>query len=105
MVEVGNVDSQILAKAVVLWTGYDSAACPTREDETLSSVFPADEATKLATIVRALEEDFYKSRAHLTAKNLSEMKDIASLDFRRLHPELPEEIANAFAWCYTFDYK
>jgi len=105
MVAVNGVDYQILAKAVALWTGYDSAAFPTREDEALKSVFPADEAVKLATIVRALEDDFYKSQAHLTAKNLSEMKDIASSDFRQLHPELPEEIANAFAWCYTFDYK
>lgn len=105
MVEIKSVDSRTLARAVALWTGYDSAACPTREDGALRSVFPANEATKLATIVRALEDDFYKSQAHFTAKNLSEMKDIASSDFRRLHPELPEEIANAFAWCYTFDYK
>jgi len=105
MAEIKNVDYQTLARAVALWTGYDSASCPTREDEALRSVFPVDEAGRLATIIKGLEDDFYKSQAHLTAKNLSEMKDIASSDFKRLHPELPKEIANAFAWCYTFDYK
>lgn len=105
MVEISGVDRLILAKAVALWTGYESAACPTREDESLASVFPADEAGKLLTMVRGLENEFYKSEAHLTATSLSQMKDIATADFRRLHPELPEIIADAFAWCYTFDYK
>lgn len=68
-------------------------------------MFPVDEAVRLATVIKGLEEDFYKSQAHLTAKNLCEMKVIAFSDFKRLHPELPEDIANAFAWCYTFDYR
>lgn len=105
MVEMKNVDSKTLARAVALWTGYDSASYPIRDDEVLRRVFPFEESVRLANIIRGLEDDFYKSQAHLAANNLSEMKDIASSDFRRLHPDLPEEIANAFAWCYTFDHK
>ncbi len=105
MAEISNVDQQTLSKAVIVWTGYETATCPTRDDATLEGVFPVEQAAKLAIIVKSLEDDFYKSQAHVTAKNLSEMQNIASSDFKQLHPELPEEIANAFAWCYTFDYK
>ena len=105
MDEIRGFDVQILSKAVVLWTGYETAQCPTREDAALEKVFPIDEAAKLLTIVKMLEDDCFKSQAHITARDLSEMKDIAFDDFRRLHPELPKVIADAFAWCYTFDYK
>lgn len=105
MAEIESFDSQTLARAVVIWTGYGSAAWPTREDEVLFRMFPTDEAAKLASIVRSLEEDFYKSQAHLNSRSLSEMGRLASSDFKHLHPTLPEEIVNSFAWCYTFDYK
>jgi hypothetical protein len=105
MAEINRIDSQVLADAVVAWTGYERATYPTRDDAALINILPGDEATKLTAIVKALENDFYRSEAHATASNLSEMKDIATSDFRRLHPGLPEIIAEAFAWCYTFDYK
>ena len=95
MVEIKNADYQTLARAVTLWTGYDAGSCPTRDDESLRSVFPVDEAVRLVTVIKGLEEDFYKSQAHVAAKNLSEMKVMALSDFKRLHPELPEDIANA----------
>ena len=39
------------------------------------------------------------------AVNLAEMGRLAIEDFNDKHPELPSEVAEAFAWCYTFDYK
>ena len=105
MVKMSDFDADKLSRAVIVWTGYGTQACPTREDTALVSICSAEEAARLATIVRALEEDFYKSDAHITAASLSEMKNAALSDFKRLHPELPSVIAEAFAWCYTFDYK
>ena len=105
MFETSQIDMGILSKAVLVWTGYADASHPTREDAALESVFPSEQAAKLAGIVKRLEADFYRSSAHATASNLSEMSRIARSDFRRMHPELPELIADVFAWCYTFDYK
>lgn len=52
-----------------------------------------------------LESDFYLSDANMKASNLAEMSELAKAQFRRLHPDVPEEIANIFAWCYTFDWR
>ncbi len=105
MFETTQIDTRILSEAVVVWTGYAVSPHPTREDAALESVFPSEQAAKLARIVKQLEADFYKSPAQATASNLSEMSRIARSDFRRTHPELPELIADVFAWCYTFDHK
>ena len=62
-------------------------------------------ATRLLPLIKALEDDFYRSGASLAADSLSEMTTLAIADFKRIHPELPDEIAKAFAWCYTFDFR
>jgi hypothetical protein len=33
------------------------------------------------------------------------MGRIAAEEFKSKHRELPDEIAEAFAWCYTYDWK
>jgi hypothetical protein len=33
------------------------------------------------------------------------MGRLASEQFKRKHPTVAEEIVEAFAWCYTFDFK
>jgi hypothetical protein len=33
------------------------------------------------------------------------MGDVASREFRALHPEVSDQAIEAFAWCYTFDCK
>jgi hypothetical protein len=62
-------------------------------------------AERLLPIIKKLEEDFYSSDARLKAIDLEEMGKHAKAQFRRLHPNVAEEIASVFAWCYTFDFK
>jgi hypothetical protein len=100
-----EVDLAKLTKAVITWTGYQTASSPTRDKASLESVFSAEEIAKLLPIVLALEEDFYASTANLVARDTTEMQAIASREFMLLHPDLPVEIAKAFGWCYTFDNK
>ena len=102
---MNDIDPDELSRAVVLWTGYESAAFPTRDDAALADMFSPQLAANLLSIVQAIEKEFYRSEAHITAASLSEMGEIASKDFKRQYPELPAVIAEAFAWCYTFDYK
>ncbi len=94
-----------LCRAVVVWTGYDSASFPRRDDNALSTAFSKVQIARLLPIVKSLEDDFYKSKANERIASLQEMGQVAASEFRSLHPELPEAIADAFAWCYTFDYK
>lgn len=92
-----------LTKAVIIWTGFQSASSPTRERASLESVFSAEEITKILPTVLSLEDDFYASNANLVARDLPEMLLLATRDFMLKHPNLPVEIADAFGWCYTFD--
>jgi hypothetical protein len=55
--------------------------------------------------VRALEEEFYCSKAHYEAPDLAAMGRQAAAEFHGNHPEIGEEAVRAFAWCYTYDYK
>ncbi|WP_460704747.1 hypothetical protein [Myceligenerans halotolerans] len=71
----------------------------------MRSEFGANYADDLVQQVRDLEEDFYRSTAHMTAPDISSMGEQAAADFRAAHPGIPEEIVEAFAWCYTYDYK
>jgi hypothetical protein len=94
-----------LCRAVVAWTGYGKTPSPRRDEQHLAAELGAHEATSLLPQVRALEDDFYASDARDTASSLADMGQRASIDFRRLHPEVDELVVEAFAWCYTFDYK
>jgi hypothetical protein len=56
-----------LRDAVVAWTGYGEAAWPKRDDDRVRQRFGAEEAERLLLMVRAVEEECWASRAHLTA--------------------------------------
>ena len=105
MVKITEMDSSMLQEAVLLWTGYKNAFSPAREEQTLKEAFSPEDFAKLMQAVTSLEDDFYKSKAHITAANLEEMAEIAEVEFQAIHPSLPKMISEAFAWCYTFDYK
>jgi len=94
-----------MAQAVLYWTGYGASAYPLRQDAAITEAYPPAEAVRLTTFIHGLEEEFYRSDAHATASSLSGMGAAASTRFRRVYPDLPEIIADALAWCYTFDYK
>jgi hypothetical protein len=67
--------------------------------------YGAEAAAKWLPILHALEDDFYASTARYTAKDLQEMSEVASEEFRKGHPEVEETVVQALAWCYTFDFK
>lgn len=105
MVKINEVDPEILNEAILAWTGFETTPFPLREESALNGRFTANEVANLLPLIKSLEEDFYKSKAHLTAVDLQEMGSIAAADFKKLYPQLRYKIAEAFAWCYTFDYK
>lgn len=105
MVEIDNIDREKLEKAVVVWTGYESEMCPTREDCSVVDAFSKEEAALLLQEIKVLEDEFYKSDAHITAANHAQMRDQAVADFKRMYPNLPEKISAAFGWCYSFDHR
>jgi len=105
MVEMNNLNSPQLVEAVRLWTGWGLGIMPSRDDARLARKFGDKVAAKLLPVIKSLEEDFYSSDARLVATDLQEMGRMASEQFKRKHPTVAEEIVEAFAWCYTFDFK
>lgn len=105
MVEMNNLNSPQLIEAVRVWTGWGLSITPSRDDARLAKQFGDEAAAKLLPVIKALEKDFYSSDARLVAADLEEMDKLASEQFKRKHPAVAEEIAKAFAWCYTFDFK
>lgn len=98
------VDREI-SRAVVTWTGWGSASFPARDDDFLISALGKAKAIELLPRVRVLEEEFYRSNAHLTAPDMQSMGELAAREFRSAHPELTEDAIQALAWCYTYDFK
>lgn len=96
---------QELSAAVVTWTGWGRASLPARDDDLLTSTFGSARAIELLPRVRELEEEFYRSNAHLTAPDLQSMGAQAAGEFHSAHPEVTEDAVQALAWCYTYDYK
>jgi hypothetical protein len=105
MVEINSVDPSFLEKAVKLWAGYENAGFPVREASALASALSEKEVNDLMPLITKLEDDFYQSKAYLIAPSLDAAGTMAARDFKKMHPELPDGIAQVFAWCYTFDYK
>jgi hypothetical protein len=102
MEKITNADIEL---AVILWTGWKKTPSPLRDNKIVIETFGEKRGGLLLEKIRHLEDDFYKSDANIKASNLAEMGSISSEQFRKLHPDLSAEIARAFAWCYTFDYK
>jgi len=78
---------------------------PDRNDKRLENHFGDEVAAKLLPLIKSLEDDFYSSDARFVAANMQEMERLASEQFRRKHPTVADEIVQAFAWCYSFDFK
>jgi len=99
-----QIKSEDLRNAVLTWTGRKTTPSPLRDDGLVLKSF-GKKGKMLLDQIKALEDDFYKSDAHLRAASLVEMEQMAIQHFTALHPDLDKEIAQAFAWCYSFDYK
>ncbi len=105
MVELSESDILQLTEAVILWTGWGGSSCPWRYDARVSAKFGPAIAPRLLSTIRALEAEFYASNAALTVGDLREAGREATRQFKEKYPLFPGEIAEAFAWCYTFDWK
>ena len=99
------MDASLVSEALVVWTGWGSAARPVRDEALLVDRFGSEEAADLFPTIRELEDEFYGSEARFTEPSLKAMGDAAALEFRAAHPELSEDAIQALAWCYTYDYK
>ena len=105
MEEITNLQSPQLIEAVRVWVGWGYRSWPGRDDERLVKHFGAEIAAKLLPLIKSLITDFYSSDAHLVAVDLQDMGRLASEQFKQKHPTVADEIVQAFAGCYTFDFK
>ena len=105
MVEMSDFNSPQLVEAVLVWTGWGREMMPKRDDSRVVKRFGADVAARLLPIIKQLEDDFYESNARFKAADLPQMGTLASDDFRKKHPCVSDQIVQALAWCYTFDFK
>jgi hypothetical protein len=97
------LEANLLSDAVVAWTGYGEATAPTRDDDRVRQRFGAAEAERLLQIVRAVEEECWASKAHLTAPDLTAMATAAAAHIHERFPRLREDAIEAVVWAYTFD--
>ena len=105
MDEIGRLGVHLLVQAVLVWTGWGQAPKPLRDDARLTDRFGEELALELVPLIRRLQSEFYESDAYNTVEDPGEMGAEAARRFRALHPELPADVAEAFAWCYTYDWK
>ncbi|HEX3745318.1 MAG TPA: hypothetical protein VHW09_15345 [Bryobacteraceae bacterium] len=102
---MGEIDGAQLTEAVLIWTGYKKSTRPLRDNALVLQRFGPEAGAHLLAAVLHLKDEFYQSDARHVAADLPEMARLSVEQFRRKHPEVAEEIAQAFAWCYTFDFK
>jgi len=105
MDEMNDHEWDELAEAIVVWTGKGSLKYPARSEARLAERLGQDAVAKLLPTIRKLEADFYASDARYAAADISEMGKLASAQFQEKYPRLPKTAVDAFAWCYTWDYK
>jgi hypothetical protein len=105
VVTVGRWGSPVFSGAFLIWTAYGRAISPRQDDAAVISRFGAVAASELLPAFRSLMDEFYSSDAKYTAADLVEMGRVATDEFKAKHPEVSDEVLEALAWCYTFDFK
>lgn len=105
MDEIAQLGADLVREAVLVWTGWKQTPKPVRDDAMLTDRFGEELALELVPLIRRLQSEFYESDAYNRVEELDEMGEEAARRFRALHPELSDEVAEAFAWCYTYDWK
>ena len=100
-----NYNSPQLVEPVRIWTGWRATPSPSRDEARVVQRYGAAKAAKLLPVIKSLEDDFYASDARFTAVDLQQMATLASEQFVQKHPGIDNEIVEALAWCYTFDFK
>lgn len=105
MESIGTPSAAEISTAIVVWTGWGDEIRPNHSEFRLVKRFGDARAQDLIPILRQLEDEFYESDAKFTVADLAEMGDKAATRFRQLHPELTQDAIEAFAWCYSYDFK
>ncbi len=105
MVQIDESDMAALTEAVRVWTGWGHSTFPRRDNVAVANALGSVAAAKLLPVLEALAEEFYSTNARLVAADVHEMSEVALAQFKAKYPDLPAQIAEAFAWCYTFDFK
>jgi hypothetical protein len=93
-----------LVRAALLWTGRGKSMSPHEDSASVEKEFGADQARHLLSTLQQLKNEFYLSDAKFAA-DLNSMREQSISDFKARYPDLDDQITEAFAWCYTFDYK
>lgn len=78
---------------------------PKRNDDRLIAYFGPKVAQDLLPIIKSLEKDFYAAGKENISRDLNEMIDAASAAFRRMHPDISEDVVKILAWCCSFDWR
>jgi hypothetical protein len=105
MAGIDDWKSPLFVEAVLLWTGWGREIMPRRDEGALERHFGTKTASDLLPLLKHVEDEFYATDANYRAATLPEMGKMAIADFKRKHPDAPDDIAEALAWCYTFDFK
>jgi hypothetical protein len=71
-----------ISRALILWSGWGRCSSPQRDESRLLERFSLEQARELLPKVRELEAEFYSSDAFYKAKDLAEMAETASAEFR-----------------------
>jgi hypothetical protein len=95
----------LLTEAFAVWTGRGVSPMPNRNDERLIAYFGAKVAHDLLPIIKSLEKDFYAVAKENISRDLNEMIDAASATFRRMHPDVSEDVVKILDWCCSFDWR
>jgi len=95
----------IIKQAVIMWTGYHLKSLPSRDDDVIINNYGYIKGKELLQMIKGLESEFYQSKAYQSAGDLKLLYEISKNDFIKNHPNIDPEISEAFAWCYSFDYK
>ncbi len=92
-------------EAIMLWTGYKTKSYPACDDLLIIQKYGIPKGNKLLEIIHEYYKRFYESESYQTANDLMSMSNMCKKDFINMYPNIDSQICEAFAWCYTFDFK
>lgn len=67
--------------------------------------FSAEIASKVLPVMKAMMTEFFASDALFNTRDLVEMTDMATRNFRAKHPEVTDEILQDMDWLYSFSMR
>lgn len=98
-------DSPLLPEAFSLWIGRNRSSYPNRDDSLIYDRYSDDLAPRILDAVYAIYDEYHRSRANAFARDLIEMADMATAEFKEKHSEVSDQIITDLEWSYTFQHK